>query len=230
MRHWWSSNVSSLSRSCFTGTCDSRECNDGRRVYVNARVPSLWKPRSVVHQETGEEEVRRVLIALEATFLHLFVPFFPITLQRHHDRPRLRRHFRIVDGGCKMDRVCIDQGQALGHSQAVAEKIPSAAEPGQAVEIRRLDHEGVALPAAPRVSSPQLHIGREMRTAVHIDDAERVPARFVDDCHVSWILRYLTGTRADHDPWRANRQAVRVRIDVALDVVVFLSPCPRVLG
>ena len=68
-----------------------------------------------------------------------------------------------------------------------------------------------------------------MRTAVHVDDAERVPARLVDDCHVSRILGYLTGTRADHDPWRADRQAVRVRINVALDIFVLLGPSPRVI-
>ena len=124
--------------------------------------------------------------------------------QRRFRRPRLVPRRRILDRELVVDHVVGHAREALGHLHVLAR----AAERVLAVEVRRLDHQRVAFPAAARESDPLPHALRRLRPAVERDDAH-VVNHLGQDHHVARRLHDLIvrvvagvhhrGTGAAHD-------------------------------
>ena len=84
--------------------------------------------------------------------------------ERHHRRPRPRERRRIRDGELVRDRVGADPREALHQARLGARPLKARLP----LEVDRLDHERVALPAAARVADPAWE--RAMRAAIKRDD------------------------------------------------------------
>ena len=112
---------------------------------------------------------------------------------RHGPRPRPRR--RIVDREAIVERVGVDAREALDEVQILAR----SAEVRPVGEVRRVDDQRVALPAAARVAHPRAEARGEMRTAVERNDARVVDhlgeeqSRSSGVCTIWRLLLYGTG-------------------------------------
>ena len=71
-----------------------------------------------------------------------------LTSERHADLPRPREDLGILDRRLVANRVRIEHGVALDDVQGVAVKVARLVEPRQVAQVRDVDDERVALPAA----------------------------------------------------------------------------------
>jgi hypothetical protein len=108
-----------------------------------------------------------------------------LTLQ-HRKRccPRSRPHGRIVDREFVEERVGVGAREAFDKMHVRA----GAREARLAFEIRRVNHQGITLPAAARISLPLANV--PMRTPIQGDDAELVD-HLVENRHVFRSLEQL---------------------------------------
>src|SRR5688572_13345194 len=89
------------------------------------------------------QNVRQPAVALVARVFELAARL-GVALQRHRERPRLLPRRRVFETGFPPDRVGPHQREALGHLQVGA----GAAIGIGLVEVRRLDHQRIALEVA----------------------------------------------------------------------------------
>ena len=137
------------------------------------------------------------LVALVARVLEDLVR--RIAVQRNRDRPRPRIHVRILDRDLVGNRVRVGAREAFDQAQRAAVRdAPDACrrgvgrDPSLVVEVRRLDDQRVAVPAAPRISRPRADARVEVRSSVDGNDP-RLMDHLVDNRHVSRRLHNLVG-------------------------------------
>ena len=159
----------------------------------------------------------RVLVDLVALLL--------VEIERH--APWLRVRDCIVHRELVAQALRVDALEAFGQLQLVAVNGPVAvaAEPRAVREIRRLDHERVALEVTARHTEPQPHVRPGPRTIV-----ERYHARFVDhlvaDHDVARRLHDLRAVAVDHGQDRARRPARDAAV-VVREIPVRRGETPR---
>src|SRR5438309_3085905 len=108
----------------------------------------LGKSRPEVRLGPGDSQEFSVVIALVTGLLHLLEALFLVPFESKNDRPRLRKHFGVLYGGCVVERICVHHRDPLDHSQGVAREDTRLVEPGPPIEVGRLDDERIALPTA----------------------------------------------------------------------------------
>ena len=86
------------------------------------------------------------------------------------DSPRLREHLSILDRGFVLNRVVAGHAVFLSYAQRVAVKIAGHVEPRLVVVVGYVHHQRVAIPVAPRIAHPEVHVFR-VRSAVGVDQA-----------------------------------------------------------
>src|SRR5687768_3405693 len=93
-------------------------------------------------------------------------------LQIVEGRPGTRPRLRIIDRELVFDLIVRDARETLGDLHGVRRSAAAAAAADgiTPVEIRRLDDERLAFPAAARHPDPLLQAGRRRRTVVERDD------------------------------------------------------------
>src|SRR6185436_16881139 len=111
-------------------------------------APSLLAARSV----PDLFQVLQIFVVLVAGDLEQLVL---LTIQIERVRPGPRVDERIAHCGLVANRVAIDRTEALDRALGLADDFTHLVQPRLAIEIRRLDHERVAIPAAGRIALPQ---------------------------------------------------------------------------
>src|SRR5262245_14886961 len=99
----------------------------------------------------------------------------------HAHRPRFRVRLGIVDGDVDLQRAEVGPAESLGQLSSRRQRRAVDVEPYVIAEVRRLDDERVAVPAASRIAKPpRLRIVGRRRAAVH-EDLAQAGVGFVDD-------------------------------------------------
>ena len=108
---------------------------------------------------------------------------------------------------------------ALGHFQRVAVEIAGPVEPGPVGEIRHVDHERIAFPAADRMSHP-CHVGIRVHFA-QMDDA--LGGRELEHHHdFVRALENLKWIRHVHGAWHTRHKTLEFGITVQPVILVLL--------
>ena len=143
-------------------------------------------------------------------------------LQRNQRRPGLGPGRRVGDGDLVVERVGADAGEALDQVQVLAR----SSELALLREIRRLDDQRVAFPAASRVAVPELDVLVHVRTAVHRDDA-RIVRHLAEEHHAlrrldDLVVVVVAGAHLRHaEVDAAFAEAAIFRIVLRLELSLF---------
>jgi hypothetical protein len=122
----------------------------------------------------------------------------------HRPRPR-ERHWR-VDRELVIEVVGVEAFEAFGHFHVAAKAPCRAALEHLVIEVRRLDDEGIAVPAAPRVAEPLADAVAQVRPSVERDDA-RVVNHLDEDGYVLFRLHNLVVVVVEAGKHRAGHPA-----------------------
>ena len=119
----------------------------------------------------------------------------------HRNGPRLRERRRIIDRELVRHRVGVDPREPLDQMHVrpnQRDPIVGVSEAPSSVvglvgEVRRLDHQCVAFPVAPRVAEPLPNRRRGMRAIVQGHDP-CLMNHLVEQYDVAWRLKHLNAT------------------------------------